>query len=204
VLGATLPVDGALAGHCQLGEALWAPSCGAPFPLLPWLGFPLLALGVGLLVLDGGVDTRSAVRVPWRLLLAGLGALSLCGLLRALGAGASRFGASFSLLKLGCVLLLGAGLGALLGGRRLPRPLLRLSGETLFLYASHLPLLYAGHVGLGALVGHRLSLSAALLAAVGLSLACALGALGYPRLLPALRGRGRAGTPRPQRPSPLG
>jgi hypothetical protein len=96
-------------------------------------------------------------------------------------------------------LLLTALLAALIPARPLHRHMQRLASETLFLYATHVVVLYAGHVGLAVYVGHRLALWSSLLVALGLGTTCALGALSYGRLLPALRGGRGGGTPAPQR-----
>jgi cytochrome bd-type quinol oxidase subunit 2 len=111
---------------------------------------------------------------------------------------AARVSPAYALLKLGIVLLVAAGLAVWLEGRVLPALLRKLSSETLFLYVSHVLLLYAGHVGLAQRIGRSQSLAWALLWTACLLLACAAGALGYRRVQRALRGRGQRGTPRAQ------
>lgn len=191
---------------------------GSLFPLLPAAGFVFWgltiaesALGLGLFpaaaarsgarVGQGYSDARPALRLlAWgTLVLAGgwcLGALT--------PALATRVSPAHALLKLGLVLMCGALMAGLLAGRKLPHVLRLLASETLFLYVSHVLVLYAGHVGLAALVGRSQSLGAALAWCAGLLIFASLGALSYERALRALRARFQSGTPRPQSPLPLG
>ena len=74
---------------------------------------------------------------------------------------------------------------------RLPRWLSVIASETLFLYVSHVWLLYAAHVGVRALFGSTLTPGQALVVAVILFVFCLGGALGY---------RFFARGPRPSRP----
>jgi Heparan-alpha-glucosaminide N-acetyltransferase, catalytic len=203
-LAAAGPIAGAPGSVCGSLRALVDPGCGAPFPMLPWLGFPLVALGLAFLCFDEGATGPRGAAVGGRLLLAAAAlGLAACFAYGWPGQG-TRFGLGLSLTKLALLLGLSALLAWLFAGRRLPALLTRLAGETLFLYAFHVPLLYAGHVGLRHVVGHRLGLGAALAASAALVTASLLGALGYRALVTALRRRGPGGTPRPQRPSPLG
>jgi uncharacterized membrane protein len=201
-LWAAAPVDAwARSRGCQ-GVAVWlGPRCGAPFPLLPWLGYPLYGLGVGAFCF--AKPRRSGpifASVPGRLLIAAVATLLLSVSWRG---GAPPFSPqiapSFALLRLGLVLLLSALIAVLVPTRPLHRHPQKLASETLFLYATHVVLLYAGHVGLSTWIGHRLALWSALLVAFALGAICALGALSYGRLLPALRGGRGGGTPAPQR-----
>jgi uncharacterized membrane protein len=204
ILAAAAPIASAPGSLCGSLRALVDPGCGAPFPLLPWLGFPLVALGLATLCFDD-VAARARGAVVAARLLSASAALALAASFAYGWPGqGTRFGLGLSLTKLALVLALSALLARLFAGRQLPAVLTRLAGETLFLYAFHVPVLYAGHVGLRHVVGHRLGLGAALAAAAALVMASVLGALGYRALVTALRRRGPGGTPRPQRPSPLG
>jgi drug/metabolite transporter (DMT)-like permease len=72
----------------------------------------------------------------------------------------------------------------------LPRLLTRLAGETLFLYLSHVVILYADHVGLEARLRDGHSPLFGVLLALGLLLSCAAAAL----VLRSLRRRSGSGT----------
>jgi hypothetical protein len=96
------------------------------------------------------------------------------------------------LVKLGLVMGISALLALFLRHvERLWPWLSTLASETLFLYVSHVWLLYAAHVGLKALWGSRLSPAEALLVALILLVFCAASALGYRFLVQG---------PRPRRP----
>jgi uncharacterized membrane protein len=179
---------------------------GSLFPLIPWSGFVFWGMGVGLTLLpEQGplVPRRAASRLAaWGLgfLLAAL----LTGTLR-VGAGA-QLSAAACALRLGLVLLLAALLVASLEGRvRLPRLLARLSSETLFLYVSHVLVLYASYFGLASVIGRNLGLGAALLWAALLLAGASAGALGYRRAQQSLRqrwGRGTSSRPNPAAQTP--
>jgi hypothetical protein len=155
--------------------------------------------GVGLCLLPerGGLS-----RARCALGLAATGAaLLLPALLRApLAVRGLQLSPAACALRLGLVLLFAAGLVAVLEGRvRLPRLLARLASETLFVYVSHVLVLYAGGVGLAHLIGPRLGLGSALLWVALLLLGSAAGALGYRLAAQSLRRRFSGGTPsRPQ------
>jgi acyltransferase len=163
---------------------------GSLFPLLPWAGYLLVGFGLGTLCLR-----RSPAPVlGWAALSAlTLGALSW----RALPLGLTAASPGYSLVKLGCVLLLSAALARALGHReRLPRLLSGLASETLFLYVSHVLVLYADGVGLAALLGNQHSpLFGAALALVLIGLSCA-GAL-WLRSLRAPAASGTRAAPSP-------
>jgi predicted acyltransferase len=203
-------------------SGLWWPALnylsaqrGSLFPLLPWAGFVFWGLALGQ-ALPARADEPGRGHAPLhglgathmrglrprlarRLAGAGLSSCALAGVLFAvLPSYAARVSPAYALLKLGLVLLVAGALAAWLEGRSLPALLRRLSSETLFLYVSHVLLLYAGHVGLAQRVGRTQSLAWALLGTLCLLLACAAGALGYRRVQQALRGEGARGTPRAQ------
>lgn len=159
---------------------------GSLFPLSPWAGFVLAGFALGSVVL------RRPRRLARSLALVGAGLFCL-GLLghtvwQALPRGVSP---GYALVKLGCVLLLAGLLAHLLRDvERLPAWLSALSGETLFLYLSHVIILYADGVGLEAhLRGSHTPLFGVLLA-VTLLVVCSVAALG----LRSLRGRSGSGT----------
>lgn len=163
---------------------------GSLFPLLPWAGYVWIGFALG------SVAFRARSRA-WAL-LAAAGAISL--LLGLLGgrlgpALPNAVSPAYALVKLGCVLLLAGALARLTrGARALPPTLGQLASETLFLYVSHVVILYADGVGLAWLLGERhgpllgLGLAAALL---GL---CSVGALAFRRALRSLRGADRGST----------
>jgi uncharacterized membrane protein len=177
------------------------PRAGSLFPLLPFGGFVLWGMAVGLHVLPAQAPLRPG-RAAAQLAAWGASSLLVAALLaRAFPATRAQVGPAACALRLGLVLLLAAALVLALEGRVRLSPLLRrLASETLFLYVSHVLVLYAGHVGLAALVGRRLSVGAALASAGALLALCSGGALAYRRAVQALRRRGARGTP--SRPSP--
>lgn len=181
---------------------------GSLFPLLPAAGYVFWGLAVAQLGLVQRAEA-SEVRAPRRpaLVLAGFG-LAALGSWLALSVlapvVAPRISPAYAALKLGLVLLFAALLARLLAGRQLPRLLTQLGSETLFLYVSHVLVLYAGHVGLSALLGRTQSLGAALVWTLGLLISTSVGALSYGPVLRALRARFQSGTPRPQSPLSLG
>jgi uncharacterized membrane protein len=184
---------------------------GSLFPLLPWAGFVFLGLALGQGVLAWSEqdqravsESRAAARDPHAELaarLAGVGVLA-CAISAALFAllpvMPARVSPAYALLKLGLVVLVAALLARWLRGKTLTPLLRQLSSETLFVYVSHVLLLYAGHVGLAQRIGPTLGLWGALGWALVLLVGCAAGALGYRRAQRALRGRGGRGTPRAQ------
>jgi uncharacterized membrane protein len=172
---------------------------GSLFPWLPWSGYVLCGFAVGLFALSparaSGLDRARALG------LTAILALAAGALLAVLMPGfPQRISPAFGLLKLGVVLTLASALAWLLRDtKRLPNLLTRLSAETLFLYVSHVFVLYAAHVGIAARWGKQADpLQGALLAGV-LLVACGTGALGYRAGMRALRQRGGEGTPAPER-----
>lgn len=148
-----------------------SPRAGSLFPLLPWSGH--LFFGVSCAAWLG---RAARMRVEQRLLLLGLCVVALGLTLRALGTAApipDQIG------RLGRVLLASAGLAWVAArARSLPSWVYALAGETLFLYAFHVLIVYGAGLGLADQVGARLGPGHALLAAVlvvGLSFAAALG-----------------------------
>jgi len=137
---------------------------GSIFPIVPWAGYMLLGTALARLALPRGAAT-STTRMT--LVLVGAGVLfTVAGLLGY----RYELPALARVTNLGLVSLLSAGLA--MGARnvaRLPKRLELLAGETLFLYVFHVVLLYGAYIGLGAVVGHRLSLAQGLLALLALS-----------------------------------
>jgi uncharacterized membrane protein len=171
-----------------------SPRGGSLFPLVPWTGYVLLGLAVGAVVFAAG-----RFRVATRLFGLALPVLGLGWLLARTAPGADpRATPAFLVLKLGLVLVLAALLAlALARVQRLPRILEALAGETLFLYVSHVLVLYAANVGVKARWGGTLGPWQSLGVALGLFLLCSAGALGYRRAERALRERGQRGTSAP-------
>lgn len=171
-----------------------APGGGSLFPLVPWAGYVLCGLAVGTWALREGRP-----RVATRLVGLSVPVLGLGWLLARTAPGADpRVAPAFLLLKLGIVLLVAGALAAALARvTRLPGWLETLAGETLFLYVTHVLVLYAANVGVKARWGGTLGPGPALLVALGLLVACSAGAFGYRRAERALRGAGRGGTSAP-------
>lgn len=157
---------------------------GSLFPLVPWAGFVFAGVALGALALPRGARTGASVPAP-RLALAALGIIAVGAALSQLDLeGVSRNARpAFNLIKLGAVVAVVAVL-ALASRRiaRLPRVATILSGQTLALYVSHLMVLYAGGVGLMHLIGHTLSLPAAILAAASMVVGTAAFGLAWHRL----------------------
>jgi uncharacterized membrane protein len=171
-----------------------SPSGGSLFPLVPWSGYVLSGLAVGTWAFREG-----KWRVSTRLFALSVPVLLLGWLVARAAPGADpRVAPAFLLLKLGLVLVVAAALAAALAGvSRLPAWLETLAGETLFLYVTHVLVLYAAHVGVKARWGGTLGPGPALLVALGLLVLCSAGAFGYRRAERALRGAGRGGTSAP-------
>ncbi len=163
---------------------------GSVFPISPWLGYLFAGFAVGSFVLSDGLRTPRVHQLRG-LFGAATISLSLAAFTYfALGSSDPRFGFAFLCLKLGLVLSFSALLALLLFRvSRLPVLLTRLSAETLFLYVSHVVLLYAAGVGLKARIGPTQSLVSALALALALLVGCSAGALAYRQLRNALRAR---------------
>jgi uncharacterized membrane protein len=163
---------------------------GSLFPLLPWSGYVFLGFALGT------VSFRPDVRLTARLAAAG-------GV--TLGVGLLGFALSsrippalspwYAAIKLGCVLLLAAALVPMLASvQRLPSLFARLASESLFLYVSHVVLLYADGVGLAWQLGERHSPPFAIALAALLLVACCGAALGFRGALRSLQRPGRGST----------
>jgi uncharacterized membrane protein len=162
---------------------------GSLFPLVPWSGYVFAGFGLGQLAL------RTRLSGPGVLGAAALAGGALAGLGLWLGPKLpTAISPAYCLLKLACVLGLSAALMAGLRDRQLPPTLTRLAGETLFLYLSHVVVLYADHVGIAPRLGGRHGPGVGVLLALVLLVACSAGALGWARLLQSLRVGARGGT----------
>jgi hypothetical protein len=157
---------------------------GSLFPLVPFSGIVLFGMVAGLIAFgDGG---------PWAASRLGLlGFMTILGaLLGSVLPVDARVAPGQLLLKLGLVVLFSAFLALVFRRvRRLWGWLSLIARETLFLYVSHVWLLYAAHVGVRARFGSTLSPGQALVVAVILFVLCMAGALGYRRAERALRAR---------------
>jgi uncharacterized membrane protein len=143
---------------------------GSLFPLFPWAAHMLLGVGLcGLLL--GSRERGRVVRMM-------AAALVLVGGALALDAAGARLCADH-VSRLGWVLAGAALLGTFEpAARTWPTWTRRLAGETLFIYAFHVLLVYGHGVGLGSVIGERLApLPAASIAlfVLAVSAACALG-----------------------------
>jgi uncharacterized membrane protein len=143
---------------------------GSLFPLLPWLGYVHAGFLLGTLARFGQVGRGLAIASVASVSI-GLVSLSLeRPRPHALSPG-------YCFVKLACVLLLAAVLAWTV--RSLPRLLARLSRETLFLYLSHVVILYADQVGLASRWRGRSSPWFGLGLALALLVACSAGALAW-------------------------
>ena len=163
---------------------------GSLFPLLPWAGYVWIGFGLG------SVAFRAREKVWAVLAIAGTISLLLGLLGGQLGPSLpNAVSPAYALVKLGCVLLLGGALARLTrGAPALPPTLARLASETLFLYVSHVVILYADGVGLAFLLGKRHGPLFGVGLAVALLALCSLAALGFRRALRSLRGADRGST----------
>lgn len=155
---------------------------GSLFPLTPWAGFVMAGVVAAEIALPQGTRTPPEFPIP-RLVALSAGALALSVLcdvspLTWVTEATSRNAEpAFNLQKLGAVLAIVAAL-ALVGRHieRLPKPLTILAGESLMLYAFHLLVLYGAGVGLYRVIGHTLSLPAAIgVAAAMIAVTAAVG-----------------------------
>lgn len=163
---------------------------GSIFPLLPWSGYVFLGFALAAIAL------RPGVRLPRWLAAAGAVAL-IAGLAGGFWLAPLPLAISpwYAAVKLGCVLLLAAVLARALDRvERLPNLLARLATESLFLYVSHVVLLYADGVGLAWQLGQRHSPLFALAVAALLLLGCSAAALLFRAALRSLRRPGRGST----------
>jgi hypothetical protein len=162
---------------------------GSLFPLVPWSGYVFAGFGLGQLAL------RTQASGPRVLAAAALAAAAIAAVGLRLGPSLPHaVSPAYCMLKLACVLGLSALLMAWLAGRRLPALLTRLASATLFLYVSHVVILYADHVGLASQLGGRHDPIAGAMLALVLTAVCSAGALWLPRLLRSLRPGARSGT----------
>jgi hypothetical protein len=174
LLGASPLVQQLDPGACFPLLAYLTPRGGSLFPLLPWGGHMLLGAAFAGTLL--GREQRA------KLLLA---AALLIGASRLLPAGAAPIPDHLS--RLGFVLVALALLGALEpAAHRVPAQAWVLAGETLFIYAFHVLLVYGSGVGLAALVGPRLTAWPSVLLAAAMIALSFGGALSYRRLLAGL------------------
>jgi uncharacterized membrane protein len=157
---------------------------GSLFPLIPWLGYLYAGFLMGTLARYGQVARQLAY--------AGSACASIALVALSLERARPRaLSPGYCFVKLACVLLLAAGLAWLMEGRRLPRLLSRLSRETLFLYLSHVMILYADQVGLASRLHDRHSPGFGAGLALALIVGCSGGALAW-------RGLRQRGTKPPQ------
>ena len=193
------------AGPARLFFSYLSGQAGSSFPLVPWGGPVFAGLAIGLWIVPL-LQLGKVLQAAGRLLAVGAATTTLGLVLLRVGPRMpARVSPAYFGLRLGLVVLLAGLLVALFEGRlRLPRLLLRLASETLFLYVSHVLILYAGLVGLSRWLGRTLPLGSALLVALALLISCSAGALGYRRVAHSLRGRRGGGTPRAQPPLPSG
>lgn len=179
-LSRELTLEGPLA--LALGQYLTA-RYGSLFPLVPWAGYVFAGFFLA------SVPHRLETQPTW---LASAGAVCLALGLALLGFGPAlplALSPGYALVKLGTVALL-AGLLARLCARvtALPSLCARLASETLFLYVSHVVILYADGVGLEHRLGHAHGPWFGLALALLLGVACSAGALGFRALVRSLRG----------------
>jgi uncharacterized membrane protein len=164
---------------------------GSLFPLVPWLGYALAGFGLGTATRD------TPARIPSVLTVAGG-----CALLLGLAAWSLQprqplaLSPGYCLVKLACVSVIAGALALGWRGRGLPKVLTVLAGETLFLYVSHVVILYADQVGLEARWRGQHSPWFGLVLAFCLLILCSAGALAWRSLRRPLA----SGTRAPQTP----
>lgn len=206
VLIASLVLGAAVIGLAPMASAIdcesagaWRFACnfisrsgGSLFPLLPWSGYTLLGVGLGAVAMPRGASThgaQTALTLAVSSVLLVLSATWLESMLGAHGLDSSRMsdlGAwpPLVLSRLGGVLGMAAFFGIVSARwRSLPRALRLLARETLFLYVSHLLVLYVVGVGLARSIGPTLSVGEAVFAAIVMVTACGMGAYGWSELL---------------------
>jgi hypothetical protein len=137
---------------------------GSLFPLFPWCGYVMAGVVAAYLIAPERPDG-----VAWRALVAALGAAALAMTVSAAPSAwtteTTAYGAKphVATIKLAVVLALASVLAlATQHVRRLPRVLTTLASETLAIYVSHLIVLTGAGVGLCIVLGHTLSLAAAI------------------------------------------
>lgn len=156
-------------------------SGGSLFPLLPFSGFALLGAAVG-----SAARPREPGPRPARVLALSAVGLALAALawdaLSAPPPGAYYAwpAASFARIASVCGLALVLTL-ATRRVERLPAWMTTLAGETLFLYVSHLLVLYAGGIGLVHFLGGTLSVAQSVGVAAIMVITCGLAALAWAR-----------------------
>lgn len=194
VVIASAAITAVLFAIAPLGERLdpsgfWRPLAnyathdgGSLFPMIPHAGYVFAGVVLAEIALPEGSRTRPdvppvrlAIVASLTLALAWLVSMAPFTLVDEATSGNSR--PAFNVLKLGvmcglCTLLAIAGRRI----RKLPRFLSILAGETLFLFVSHLLILYVTGVGLYHWLGHRLELGPAI--ALATSMVLVVGALG--------------------------
>jgi hypothetical protein len=164
------PVTNALAGGPVANY--FTTEGGSLFPLVPWLGYVFAGFLMG---------SFSEQNVARRLAVAAAASASLA--IAAMSMERDRppaLSPGYCFVKLACVLLLAAALAWTV--RTLPPLLARLSRETLFLYLSHVVILYADQVGLEPRLRERHSPWFGIALALGLMVVCSAGALAWRRL----------------------
>lgn len=153
---------------------------GSLFPLTPFAGLALLGAGVGTLARprEGGARTAAT--------LAAFAASCFVAAWLAARLWAPPEAIEYhawpvlSFERLGIVVVITLALVlATWRVQRLPRFVTDLGGETLFLYVSHLLVLYVGGVGLARWLGGRLDVGESVLAAVLMALACSAAGLAW-------------------------
>jgi uncharacterized membrane protein len=156
-----------------------SPLGGSVFPLLPWAAHVFLGVVAGAWI-DVPAPRARAVH------LVAFGAVTL-GVV-ALARVANPPGVVLDhIARLGSVVLCAAPLALVRDDAPLPAWVTVLAGETLFVYASHVLLVYGDGIGLATVVGPRLSLGPALLVAAGVIVATFSLALRYRGILGRLR-----------------
>jgi uncharacterized membrane protein len=155
-----------------------SPRAGSVFPLVPWMAHVLAGAALAPWLLSASPHTRVRRFALSSVLLIGLGAA-----LTAAGFGLP----GTHVTRLGAVLGLAALLSALEPATaNLPAWAWRLAGETLFIYALHIVLVYGSGPSLRTLWGQSLPWLPAAGIALGMVVLSAGAALGYPRLLRGL------------------
>lgn len=155
---------------------------GSLFPLLPCSGFALLGAAIGSIARPREAGARSSFVLAAAAVILGVLALAWSSLTPTPPPESYYAWPAASFMRLTAVVV-----GALvltLATRRvdsLPSWMTTLAGATLFLYVSHLLVLYVGGIGLVHFFGASLSVEASAAAAVAMIAVCAAGALAWNR-----------------------
>lgn len=185
------PLGNALTPHGVFAPVQHAlsPIGGALFPIIPWMGFPLLGMAWAELAYGRGASSPRPRAIARTMVLAAVAALAAWAMdgVDALHRSPWNVDPSLMARRFAAVLTITALVEAMGLGwpRSLPTPLATLARSTLFLYVSHLLVLYGGGVGLVRWWGRALTPAASIALALAMVTGTTLAALAWDRRLRA-------------------